>query len=145
MTFDFRMLGIEQVINKMNGNLEARHLVFKNVSSLEDLQMALDNDLSVHLKYLSFDNCFDQSLENVKLPDGLTSLHMGGWFDHSLDHVKLPAGLTSLYLGDSFNQSFENVKLPDLLTSLNMGWIFNYSIENAKLPDGLTVWYPYVM
>jgi hypothetical protein len=105
--FDFSKLSVEKVITKMDlfGGIEARNFVFENVKDLEDLQMALDNDFSMHLKSLSFSDGFNQCIENVEFPDGLTSLHVGEdegcVFNHNFDNVKLPAGLTSLYMRSS--------------------------------------------
>ena len=52
------------------------------------------------LRNLTFDDDFNQSLDNVSFPVGLglQSLCFGGDFDQSLDNMSWPAGLQTLLL-----------------------------------------------
>ena len=91
----------------------------------------------VVLRNLTFGRNFDQSLDNVILPENLENLTFGEDFDQSLEHVTLPGNLQSLTFGQRFNQSLDGVTLPSSLVNLTFGYSFNRSLENVKLPEDL--------
>jgi hypothetical protein len=69
---------------------------------------------SIKVKYLEFGNNFNQSLDNIQLPELLQSLKFGWDFNQSLDNVQLPNSLKSLttIVGSKLYKSLDKVKLP---------------------------------
>ncbi len=78
-----------------------------------------------------------QSLDGVKLPEGLQSLDLSGTQISSLDGVKLPEGLQSLGLDYTQISSLDGVKLPEGLQSLDLDDTQISSLDGVKLPEGL--------
>ena len=115
------------------------------VKEASDQMPALLRNLPNSLRTLSFDEYFNQSLDNVTLPAGLQSLTFGHHFNQSLDKVSWPAGLQSLSFGAGFDQSLDNVTWPAGLQNLIFGGCeggtslrhFNQSLDNVKWPAGL--------
>jgi len=55
---------------------------------------------------------FNQTVDNLKLPQSLTHLTFGCMFNKSIDNLKLPKSITHLTLSSRFDQS------ADYITSL---------------------------
>ena len=107
------------------------------VTWVGDQTPALLQNLPNSLRDLSFDENFNQSVNNVRLLAGLECLTFGYHFNKSLDNVTWPARLQSLTFGCCFNQSLDNVTWPARLQSLTFGCFFNQSLDNVTWPAGL--------
>ena len=80
---------------------------------------------------LVFGSAFNQSLEQLTLPESLRSLVFGS-FNRDLKGVQLPQGLQELSFADSFNQSLHDVVLPESLVMLDLGYNFDQSLEGVR-------------
>eukprot|EP00930_Biecheleria_cincta_P035248 TRINITY_DN24252_c0_g1_i1.p1 TRINITY_DN24252_c0_g1~~TRINITY_DN24252_c0_g1_i1.p1 ORF type:complete len:754 (-),score=133.71 TRINITY_DN24252_c0_g1_i1:102-2363(-) len=90
------------------------------------------------LESLTFGTNFAQSLEMVKFPSGLQSLTFRGDLKHQLEKMNLPSGLQSLTFGGKVKQKHgHNVPLPSGLQNLMFGDTFNQSLGKFIMPDGL--------
>ena len=80
---------------------------------------------------LVFGSAFNQSLEQLTLPESLRSLAFGS-FKRDLKGVQFPPGLQELSFADSFNQSLHDVVLPESLLMLDLGYSFDQSLEGVR-------------
>jgi hypothetical protein len=82
---------------------------------------------------LTFDEEFNQSIDNIIFPDAIVSIIFNWKFNQPLDKVIFPRSLKKIELNYSFNQSLDKVKFPELLESIIMvGPLpFNF-IKNAN-------------
>ena len=89
------------------------------------------------LERLTFDDEFNQSLDQVTLPNSLQHLTFGQKFNRSLDRATLPTSLQHLTFGRKFNRSLDRATLPTSLRNLTFGSRFRQSLDQVALPDGL--------
>ena len=76
------------------------------------------------------------NLPGISLINNLKSLNLGHIFNQNVDHLKLPKGLTSLRFPDhNFRHSLAHLDLPDSITKLNLSE--DQSILNVRLPRSL--------
>jgi hypothetical protein len=80
---------------------------------------------------------FNQSLDNVILPNNLQSITFGFNFNQSLDNVNFPSSLQSIIFGFNFNQSLDNVDFPSSLEIIEFGDNFYQNLLNVKFPLSL--------
>lgn len=64
----------------------------------------------------------------MKLPSSLRFLSFGDNFNQSLENVALPSSLDTVSFGHNFNQSLKNVDLPSSLKTLSFGHDFNQNL-----------------
>lgn len=91
-------------------------------------------------KTLTFGPHFNQTLDNVVLPEGLQSLTLGIFCNQSLKEVVLPTPLQSLTFGLPVHFNLENVTLPNNLKSISLGskyQIMSEDFSNFTLPHSL--------
>ena len=95
--------------------------------------------LPASLTALTLGDSFDRSLQGAFEVPGcsLLSLSMGSRFNQSLEDVVLPETLQHLVFGDNFDQSLELVRLPKNLRSLTFGRFFNQSLDRVAFPESL--------
>jgi len=63
------------------------------------------NDLNNDKNKIIFDDDFNDSLEDIILPNHITHITFGYYYNQSLENVKLPNSLTHITFGHDFNQS----------------------------------------
>lgn len=84
-----------------------------------------------------FGTNFNQSLDNVNLPNELRHIIFGKKFAQSLSNVKFPNTLISIVFEQIFDKTVENVNFPNLLTHLYLKKISMSTFKNLKLPCSL--------
>eukprot|EP00434_Breviolum_minutum_P023625 symbB.v1.2.020839.t1/scaffold1711.1/size185425/2 len=109
----------------------------ETLDSLSSLEGLVDVTFLRHFqKHLfKFDTIFD-----LILPRGLSSLTFGRDFNQSLDGVVLPDLKTLTFgstLGSTFNFPINRVELPESLETLNLGPAFCHHLYNTDFPEGL--------
>ena len=99
-----------------------------------------------HITFIKTASYFNESIDDVKLPNGLIELHFGQDFNQSIDNVNFPNSLLELHFGFSFNKSLDKVIFPESLEKITFGLhnnssFFNRSIKNIKFPKSLKVFW----
>ena len=89
------------------------------------------------LKYLTFDDCFNEGVEGLELPGSLEGLIFGRDFNSSLEHTVLPESLQNLRFGKEYNQNLDDTTLPSNLAKLTFGAKFNQTVEHVNFPSSL--------
>ena len=113
------------------------HLVFDCAAFFNESLDHLRLPFTLHT--LHFGEKFNQSIENLQLPASLTDLKLGSRdFNQPVERLKLPNGLRSLEFARHFNQSIERLELPPTLTYLHMGQLFNQPLVQWRPPASLT-------
>jgi len=100
-------------------------------------------------KELLVSNNFNESIENIKLPNSMESIFFGYKFNQPIENdrdklnlslsVKWPESLERIKFGINFNQPIEKVKWPDSLKTIQFGWYFTQPIEDVKWPNSLKI------
>jgi len=87
---------------------------------------------------LTLRESFNQPIPS--LPPNLTKLNLGLEFNQSLDDVRWPNGLKTLILSDNWDQPVDHLKLPDSLTEIYFGYLssVNNPISALHFPTNLT-------
>jgi hypothetical protein len=81
---------------------------------------------------LTFDNGFNQPIDNIIFPDDITTICFGESFNQSLDKVKFPMSLKKIFFSKNYNKPIDKVKFPESLESIWPGCSPLYSIKNAN-------------
>ena len=138
---EFSLVGITEVTwvgDQTPALLQNLPSSLHNLSFDENFNQSLDNvTWPAGLQSLTFGYHFNQSLDNVTWPARLQSLTFGCCFNRSLDNVTWPAGLQTLAFGYGFNENLDDVSWPASLQTLAFDGDFNRSLDNVKLPPGL--------
>lgn len=114
---------------------------FNNLIGVEDINYFPRKNFIFpkNLKYITFDNNFNDSIIPGILPDGLTNLIFIGNYNTEIEKNVLPKSLTSLEFGYNFDRPIKEGVLPKNLTKLKFGYKFNQPIDINVLPNSLTI------
>ena len=142
--YDYNTMSYEiPSINNLHG---INPLAIKNIHSIDELQLIIENTEIQEIKFHSF---FNQSLKNIFFPKSLTHLTLNRSFSHPLEEIHLPDSLTHLTI--DFDRPLScadrleskdslpiiGLKLPSSLKYLTFGYIFNKSINKVQFPNKL--------
>eukprot|EP00752_Nemacystus_decipiens_P007126 g6382.t1 len=92
------------------------------------------------LERLSFGLAFDQPVEGLRLPPGMTHFSFGSSvFNHPVQGVAWPEGLPELFFGDGFNQDPVDGPFgwPGALEEIAFGRNFNQPVARVAWPPSL--------
>ena len=105
------------------------------ISTGDELKIESNNELWIHMKYITFGFRFNQPILPGVLPQNLKELSFGFRFNQPIGEGILPQSLIHLNLG-SFNQPILPGILPQSLIHLNLGE-FNHPILPGVLHQSL--------
>jgi hypothetical protein len=77
------------------------------------------------LHQITFDDRFNQTIDNIKFPITLKRLTFGCNFNQNIDNVEFPSSLYEITFGYKFDKNIDNVTLPATLQRLTFGYKFN--------------------
>jgi hypothetical protein len=86
---------------------------------------------------LTFDEEFNQSIDNIIFPDDIVSIIFNWKFNQPIDNVKFPDTVQIITFGGGFNQPIDRIKFPESLISIDFGYYFNQSLDKVKFPGSL--------
>ena len=89
------------------------------------------------VKYITFGDSFNQSLDINAFPKNVVTLDFGYSFNQEIKKYVLPLKLEELYFDAKFNQKFKSGILPQSLKILKFGCHYNQPLEKNSLPNNL--------
>ena len=132
--------------NDGNGKLVVQEVLDRSITSASDMQDLLDAYNASNGTNYSFSGIADeafvgcQSLVDVKIPEGVTSIGTGAFFNcENLTSVTFPSSLTSIG-ASAFKQCWKltSVDIPDGVTSIS-GYAFQdcHELTSVKIPSSV--------
>jgi len=106
-------------------------LNLKNVKNILELHNAQKH---YEIKYVSFNNLFNEDIKRDSLPQSLQTLKFGRCFNQELKPGDLPVSLKVLKFGSNFNKEIKKNIIPPTLQTLEFGLHFSNKIHFDGLP-----------
>ena len=94
-------------------------------------------DEHINVKYLIFDNTFNQPLKQGDIPCSVKKLTFGYDFNQPLEEGIIPYSVIDLTFGFNFNQLLKQEDIPCSVNKLTFGNNFNQPLEEGIIPSSV--------
>jgi hypothetical protein len=137
-TYEYTCPPIEQ---KIKDDLVRQNNSFKSLSIKYITLNKMFKAYKISGHVLTFSNYFNERYGFQSISDSdmkqLRKIDFGNGFNQSIDELKIPDNVEVIVFGDSFNQPINNVKWPNKLRKILFGYSFNQSTN--QIPSTVTI------